>query len=67
MTVNDPTTSAGSGSATTLLVRDAVAAVVAVAATVAATSWAGKIVSGTDLTTLYGLLLGYVFGRGTSA
>lgn len=61
----DPSVTGGSSSST-LLVRDAVAGVVAVAATVAATSWAGHVVSGTDLTTLYGLLLGYVFGRGSA-
>lgn len=45
---------------------DAVAAVVVVAATVAATSWAGHVVSGQDLVALFGMVMGYVFGKNAS-
>lgn len=42
---------------------DITAIVLAVAATAAATHWAGSVVSGTQLSELYVLILGYIFGR----
>lgn len=42
---------------------DVIAGVVVVSATVAATSWAGNIVNGQDLVALFGMVMGYVFGK----
>jgi hypothetical protein len=47
------------------LLPDLAAIVVVIASTVASTHWAGSVVSGQDLVALYGLTLGYVFGRNT--
>jgi hypothetical protein len=48
---------------TSTLLPDVTAIFVTVAATVAATHWAGGVVDGKDLVGLYGIVLGYVFGR----
>lgn len=45
------------------ILPDCIAGVVTIAATVAATHWAGNVVDGKDLVGLYGIVLGYVFGR----
>lgn len=45
------------------LLPDITAIFITVSATVAATHWAGGVVDGKDLVGLYGIVLGYVFGR----
>ena len=46
---------------------DVIAAVVIVAASALATKQLGNVVSGQDLLALYGLVMGYVFGKNVSA
>ena len=44
---------------------DVTAVCVVIAATVAATHWAGSVITGSELVGLYGISMGYVFGRNT--
>lgn len=59
--------SVNSGNGYGSAVQDATAVVIVVAATVAATSWGGRVVDGHDLAALYTLVVGYLFGRNTPA
>lgn len=57
----------GNVSSVSKVFPDVIAGVVVVSATVAATSVAGHVVNGQDLVALYGMVMGYVFGRNVVA